>query len=65
MSAIPKGVAFFLYGEPLLKSLIRKAAAGAIAANTPYRELSGNTRGLIVNPQSNPLCDVRMRLGLP
>lgn len=65
MSAIPKGVALFLYWEPLLKNLIGKAAAGAIAANTPYRELSGNIQGLIVNPQSNPLCDVRMRLELP
>ena len=44
MSAIPKGVALFLYGEPLLKSLIGKAATGAIAANTPYRGLLGNTQ---------------------
>lgn len=44
MSAIPKGVALFLYWEPLLKSLIGKAAAGAIAADAPYRELLGNTR---------------------
>lgn len=65
MSAIPKGVALFLYGEPLLKSLIGKAATGAIAADAPYRELPGNTQGLIVNPQGNPLCDVWMRLGLP
>ena len=65
MSVIPKGVALFSLLGPLLKSLIGKAATGAIAADAPYRELSGNTRGLIVNPQSNPLCDVRMRLGLP
>lgn len=44
MSAIPKGVALFLSWEPLLKSLIGKAATGAIAADAPYWELPGNTR---------------------
>lgn len=47
MSAIPKEVALFLSWEPLLKSLIGKAATGAIAADAPYWELPGNTRGLL------------------